>query len=542
MKNKCRKMWKFLSTCGVVALTVALFTIAHASPATLPQPQQMENLNNLPAPTQTDDPNDPNALSNLMQKDWIPPALDSLNTDAIFNQSYGSSGFQLPTPGKTHLPPKMLTLRDAILLALRFNPDIKSSELQRVVDKFAVVVARNKFEPKYSLEFTGTFKPGDKAAYDLTSGVSITTPIGTKVSVDGESTLDGSPTSANIKVEQPLLQNFGLVNYLSYEDALILEQQNQLGFKDNIMGAVVKVVQNYRSLMGAYNQLTINLQTLKEQEETVKQFKLKLKAGKASRSDVYQQEATLESTRLSYVQQKNTVNVSYQDFLSAIGLIPSANVKIQQQINLNQYKIPSLRKSIQLALKNNVTYQKALIGLQATKDALKEAENGRRWKLDVTAQKKYFLDKNSNVNSPNQPKNDGESLGFDLVVPIDDVSTQQTLINARIALEQAKIALAQQKQALIKQIYNEWMQINNECQQVVIANKEVALQQQTLSDAKLKQRYGRATVFEVTQIQDQLLTNQTSAISTQIGYLNDVSSFYQLLGLTLKQWDIQLRY
>src|SRR5690349_19776255 len=44
-----------------------------------------------------------------------------------------------------------LTLNDAILLALRYNPNIKNAEIQRIVDKFSLRVAENNYELNYAL-------------------------------------------------------------------------------------------------------------------------------------------------------------------------------------------------------------------------------------------------------------------------------------------------------------------------------------------------------------------------------------------------------
>ncbi len=48
--------------------------------------------------------------------------------------------------------PIILTFKDAIYLALRNNPDLESAELDRVTDKYALVVAKNQFEPRVDMQ------------------------------------------------------------------------------------------------------------------------------------------------------------------------------------------------------------------------------------------------------------------------------------------------------------------------------------------------------------------------------------------------------
>jgi outer membrane protein len=492
----------------------------------------------LPAPAQVARIQHSQRFNKLVQENWIPPALESLSADAIYNQSYDPNSFSLPEPAKTHIPVKLLTLHNAILLALRYNPDIKSSELQRVVDKFDVVEAKNQFEPQFTLGLNTTYTPKSKnATYAFAPGVKVTSPFGTSVSVNAASALNGSATTTDVTVTQPLLRGFGMPD-IGYKNALISEKIDQLNFKQKISDSVEAVVEAYRNLVSNYNQLKISQHAIVSQEKLLSQFKLKLKVGKASRSDVYQQESTLETTRLSYVEKTNTVTEAYQNLLSVIGLTPMAKVEIDKSINMKNTQVPSLKKSIALALENHLDYQSALLTLQITKNGLVQAKDASRWGLDLTLNKNFV---NFRQNKAGE-SGGNESAALDLSIPIDDVSAQGQLLSAKIAMEQAKISLANTKQNLIKTIYSQWQTIKNEKQQLAIQSRQVQLQKQTLDDAKIKQRYGRATVFEFTQIQDQLLSSETEYISGQIGYLNNVSELDNALGITLKKWNIKLRY
>src|ERR1700678_1930172 len=51
------------------------------------------------------------------------------------------------TNSNTHL----LTLSDAIYLALRYNPNVRNAEIQRVIDKFNLRLAKYSYELQYAL-------------------------------------------------------------------------------------------------------------------------------------------------------------------------------------------------------------------------------------------------------------------------------------------------------------------------------------------------------------------------------------------------------
>jgi outer membrane protein len=142
-----------------------------------------------------------------------------------------------------------------------------------------------------------------------------------------------------------------------------------------------------------------------------------------------------------------------------------------------------------------------------------------------------------NLNTTNSP-----SAVVQLSIPIRDISSKATLVNAKVALVQAQDALEQAKRTLIRQVLNNLSDLNSQLEQLKIAEQAVALQQKNLEAEQIKQRYGQTTALNVNIIQDNLLQQQIDFVNSQIGYLNSVTAFQNLLGTTLKAWDIEMRY
>jgi len=46
---------------------------------------------------------------------------------------------------------KHLSLREAIMLALRYNPNIQNAELDRIIQRYQLRLAHNEFELQYAL-------------------------------------------------------------------------------------------------------------------------------------------------------------------------------------------------------------------------------------------------------------------------------------------------------------------------------------------------------------------------------------------------------
>lgn len=449
-------------------------------------------------------------------------------------------------PSIRSLPKKPLTLGEAILLALRMNPSVRSSELQRVTDKYQVEIAHNEFEPQYQLTFSNTMTNRGTPTYTGNAGMTVKTPIGTQIGVAYTTPFQGASGQGTLTISQPLLRGFGFVNRIPWLDALSNDSIARLMFKNAVMLVVQQVIVTYRNLVQDYNQLAIQKATVKQAEEQVHQAELRYKAGKVAHSELIQHNANLETTRLSAIQQKNQLQRDYQNFLSALGLVPTANLQVEKKIDVHLYKVPGLKNCIRLALQNNIAYQKALKQLNVTRRAILTAKDARRIKLDanftgaigdVSGITTFSGD--STTTTLFQP---GPTVGFDLVVPIDDVKAKANWVQSKIAYEQAKLALKKQKDDLVRRVMTLWKQLEIQQKQIAIARRAVDYKRQSYEDATLKFRYGRSSAFQVTELQSQLLRQQTNLVGIKIEYLNNITQLNQVLGVTLNIWGIKLVY
>ncbi len=457
----------------------------------------------------------------------------------------------LPLPRTTPSKPLHLSLREAILLALRNNPDVESSELQRVIDKFSLVVAHNHYMPQFSLGGAAVYARGAQPDYTINPGIELHTPIGTDIKATYTDEINGLSTGTSLgttalTVTQPLFRGFGLaVNMAPWHDALDQEKINKLTFKSNIMSTVVQLISAYRQLVENYQQIDIQKRTLLRTEQQLKQNELKLKYGKAARSDVEQQKANYASTKVGMLKNITSLDQSYQNFLTVLGLNANATIIIDKKLPVEKVKIPSLDKCIALALKGNIPYQKALIGIKEKERAVMIAKNNAEWQLDLVANSS--LNSLVHLNDPyrrsaNLFDNTAPSIGFRFSVPINDVAAKQQIISAKIGLQQAQIQLAQAKAQLIRDITKKVKQLQNEQRTVQVSRTAVSLKQQTLKDAQIKLKYGRTTVFEVNTLQDALLEQETGLVQSEISLMNSVTDLNKQLGTTLKIWGVELRY
>jgi len=449
--------------------------------------------------------------------------------------------------------PLHLSVREAILLSLRNNPNIRSADLGRVMDKFSLLVAHNAYMPQFTLGGQSNWVQGASSVYTANAGVNLNTRYGTQFGVNYNNTLagGGGPAITTFSITQPLLQGFGRkINEIPWLNALDSENISRLNFKGTMMAQVVGIVNSYYQLMQDYQNLEIDAHTLKNTKRMVDESRLRYKVGQLAKSDLLQQKATYETTQLSLLRQKSALISDYQAFLTTLGLEASAKIEIDRQVEMAKIKIPTLKEAIALALKGNVAYQQQLIALRATKRSVLSAKDAARWQLNLTGN--YAMSGNSSIfqflntsgASSTDPFNvqNNPSLIASLSVPINNMPQKQAVLNTSLQLEQAKLQLDNIKDTLIRQVTNQVQQLENAVLALQVAERQVKFQRANLAAAQIKYRYGRSTAFELNQLQDQLLSQETALVAMRVSLLNQVEELNQLFGRTLEQWQITLRY
>lgn len=454
----------------------------------------------------------------------------------------------LPIPLKLDLPTKKLTLYDAIMLALRNNPNVQSGEIQRISDKFALEVAHNAFEPQYSLTASATFSEGSTPSYLVTPGVTLTTPIGTQLSTTYSNSFIGSTGhTTTIQAVQPLLRGFGPgVTLAPLREAYYQEYGARLNLKNTVMTTVTQVIQNYFQLVQAYNNLTVDQLALEESKKLLVQYQIQIKAGRIAPAELVQQQSQVASQELSVTQAQNAISQAYQELMLTIGIDPNSKLQIDQNITIPTLITPSIEQSTQLALDNNVQYQQAIFSLKSAQVNLLEQQDQQKWQLNLTATKTFANNGGStSIVTPGGATVTTTGVGsvaLNLSVPLNDMPRQQGLVNAQVQLVQQKIALAETKRELRIQVINAIQNLKFQQEQIIQAQQAVDYAQRSLDVEKIKLRFGRSTVFTVTQLQNTLINSKLSLISQQITYINTLATFEQLIGVTLDKYGLKICY
>lgn len=476
--------------------------------------------------------------------------------------------FSLPAFAQSN-PPLVLTFKDAIYLALRNNPALESAELDRVTEKYALVVAKNQFEPQVDLKasYNRTLTTTNDATTDertksigrttdITPTISLENHYGTTVTLAGDNTRGRQyyNPSLTLTVEQPLIQGFGkAVVDAALNNAIDAELQNKITLKQTTISTINTIMTDYFSVLQSEKQLQVDEETLKNNELLVKNDQVQIAAGQTAPADIVQDQAQVATAKATIENDLNFIQQQKFTLLTDLGIASDANIELPQNVDLQAIESvlvgknapPSIAIAKKLILANNPQYQYDGIGLRIFRRALLQAKDQQKWTLDLTASEEAGAGsgggQNASFPSLSNHRNHAEALGLALTVPVDDVTAKQSLIEAQIGLEKAEIAYTNEKRSLEITALNDSNTIKQSKTLINLDEQAVNLQKRTLEIANLKRQAGQVSSAELIQNQQYLTTAQTTLVNATIDYLKTLQQLDQDLGITLDLLGIKIK-
>ena len=456
-------------------------------------------------------------------------------------------------------PHKTLTLKEAILLAVRENPHVQQAQLNHIQQKFALEVAQWQFQPQ--LAFTGTASMtrtvvnGSQHTTSLLSpvpAINWNTPIGTKMTLTSTNNISNHYNpQLSLQIIQPLIRGFGkAIVEASLYNAIDSEKVSRLNVENALRTTVTNVINAYLNLVSAANTVKIDEESLTRAQTSVQRTQLFIKAGRKAGVELVTVQADVASAQAKLENDKNALEQTRYALLTAIGIDPStqfeyASINVPHLIN--QYTPPSLEDTKRLTLENDIQYQINHITLTGSITRnLRVAEDNTRWQLNLTANAITGGGNgggyNAGINSLTNGSNQSQTLQLNLTIPIDDKNAKQAVLNAKIGLREARLALTQEKWAKETSAINNWNTLHSTLRTLHFAEEAESLQQKTYKISFQKYSYGLIDSVELQSVQQQLIARQQSLLDARINYLKALVSLDQQIGRTLQTWQIQVRY
>lgn len=446
---------------------------------------------------------------------------------------------------------KEMSLAEAVLLAVRQNRSIKSAYLDRVVQKFSLSLAEATFDPKGTLSMTmgkeGGSDSSESESWSVTPSIALATPMGADfrfswTNTTSHSSSDTASSSINATMTLPLLKGSGReVAEAPVTQARLNEQNNQLSLKSTLSNTVTQVIQAYRNLLLANEQLKINQRALKRSQDLVKINGVLIQSGRMARQELVQAEADLASREVSLANAENSLDNARLDLLGLLALDKYTHITPSEDFKLIDVDLVS-DELTQIALTERPDIRQARISLKNLEVSKTLADDQARWQLDFVASTSTETSNNSYGLGMNGSPEDSWSAGLTISIPFMDESPKLAPLQARIALEKAELSLNDLEENIQREILNAVRDIRIKRRQVDLARQSLRLSEQKLKIEREKLHAGRTTNFQVVQFENDLVSAQNQELSAVINYLNALTNLDQSLGRTLDTWDIALEY
>lgn len=458
-------------------------------------------------------------------------------------------------------PMRRLSLKEAILLAVRENPNVQASQLSHVEQKFQLEIQQWQFHPHFGLQASTTTSHSysvtsngyvSQNATGVQASASLLTPIGTQMTLTSSNNVSNNfNPGLSLQIMQPLMQGFGKpIVEAALNNAIESETISRLNVEGTLRATVTNVINAYLDVVSLQNTLAIDQQALMQSETSKKQTQLFIKSGHKAGVELVAVLADVASAQTRIENDKNNLDQARFALLASIGIDPNTpvtfdNVNVNELIN--KYHIPPLDKAKKMILENDIQYQTDQITLNGSiKRNVMLAEDNTRWKLDLTVNSNAGGGtgggRNAGINSLVNGVNQTNSASLNLTVPIDDRPAKLALASAKIALRQAEIALQQEKWDKETSVINSWNSIYSALRATHFAENAKTLQEKTYHISFQKYSYGLIDSLELQTSQQQYSAAQQTLLNARISYLKALMNLDLLVGTTLKTWDVKVQY
>ena len=457
-----------------------------------------------------------------------------------------------------------LTLGEAVHMVLRNNRRLLDARLGRVVERFSLRVAENRFRPHLTVgpyaEWSATepLRTGpsvDTGTAGLTSGVTLRIPTGGEFAVrlnSGASTGDVAPESRyssdlELAFRQPLLRGAGKeIDTAPVRVARIEERINVLTLRQAIMDIVSAAIRRYRDYMRAERRVAIQSGSLERARELLAVNELLVGTGRMAARDIVQTRADIASRELGLIAARNDLDTARLALLDILDIDSGTAIDLADTVtDIGELDLAptdvDVHQGVETALLHRPDYLRAVLGIRNAETRVTVAEDALKWDLSATLSTRFAQS--------------GETFGgggfgepdygirLDLAIPLGRAEVdpdRRELVAAAIALRRARNDLADQRQRIDIEVSNAVREVELSRRQAALARTARELVDEKTEIEKEKLRLGLSSNFRLVVFEDDLVAAENSELNAHIAYLNALTSLDETLGVTLERWNIEL--
>lgn len=455
---------------------------------------------------------------------------------------------------------RVLTIDEAIQLALTNNLNIRISQITPMIDQFTLNGLFSAYDPAFNFGAVRSVNvtPGGGALADTpiqvpssigtiesySAGITGTLPTGLTYNLSGPlqwqqfsqgpSTRSVYQSAPGISLQQPLLKN-SWFNGPRYQISLARKtlRIDQLALELQVMTVVNSVKAAYFNLVYARENVRVQESALQLAEQLVLENKKKAELGLMATLDEKQAESQAASSRANLVaakdalvvQQnalKNLLTSSYGEWAKVTVVPAEPLIAVPEMLDVTE--------CWRAAVAMRPDLQQAKLNIEKQHVAIKYQFNQLFPEVDVVgtyghnATTASFADNFGVLNAGRYPY---YSYGVQMTIPLDNVGARSAYKSAKAVLQQTLLQLKRTEQTIVIAIDNDVEAVRSDLLRVDATREARAFAEAALRAEQTKLEHGKSSSFFVLQLQ----SNLTAARSAEIRALADYNIAQEQLAL-----------
>lgn len=477
-----------------------------------------------------------------------------------------ASAAALGEPAATLESSPMLTIDEAIRLALNNNPDIKVEAFAPQIARANVLAAYGQFDPSlnfgrsYSRSFGYPAYPGPLAptlaetdSYDL--NLKGLLPTGLSYTIGGTATNVRGPynnftadylTFGGVNLTQPLLRGFGLdANLVNLRVARANRSISEWQYRQTLINTVTNVIVTYSELVLAHDELRIALRSRELAARLVTEDQQRLKAGQGTESDLVTDRAEVAKFEPEVIETENGVRSTDNQLRQLLG--EKSFPRDRPLLNVVAAPVPTVTVDpagdYQEALNHRPDYQQARLGLAINRANAAAARNSLLPQVNLVAGYGYnglagtFAASREMVAQHDVPSS---SIGLNFSIPIANAQARGQARAARLTQEQSEAELRDLEAQIALSVANAANQIEATHRRVLADQASYALANQALAGEEKGHQLANISTQFVINAQENVENAEENLAGDRYSEAQAVAAYNQQLGLTLLRNHITL--
>lgn len=525
-------------------------------------------------------------------------AASILPTWAQKDESYGSMMTPQLRSGKMNGPERLrnyvvdgklrLSLRDAIVLTLENNSQVRVQETQIESSKFNVLASHAPFDPIVGsvdniisatnppFEFLGSiggnsfnfnFKNTTK---NLTFTYAETFETGTNVQAGLGTNIDASniafgffnpfTTSAlTFQFTQPLLRNGW---FTANRGPIVIARRNldvsRATFVSQVNNNVLQAVNQYWAVVQAKGNLDVAKASMDAAEATYKRDKRALELGALPPLDIYRSESQVASRRVQAIQSEYALKQAEDELRLTIGadqdpFFQAVDIEVTEKAEpAGELRTIDAATALKEAMSKRPELDAAKAALARDQMQIKVARNHMLPQLDVMGLYSSNGVGGAGLNGTGQPISSSwvnQVFGFSyptyeaqltLNLPIRNRAAKAEM-GAALVSKHADLYSQRLAQEQITLDITNAIHVLEQAKLSIAASKEsLDLAQKTMAAEQRKYELGSSTIFLVLEAQTELAAAQQSLLQAEVGYQMAVAAVDHATGELLEPYNVQI--